>query len=279
MILYHILGDLSQSATKCMTGKSLCEMRGCVYISMQILRKDFNFNKGNHWFQLQQILPSISSSWRLRLMSPTSWWRPTLGCPYVWFFAMHQRIVWDAATFGGTLHYQLDEPTSFFISLLPFLFFLSHVPLPRSKPVGLSQCACKGIIYHLCLRRLALNKTHDREIALWNGRTRINLDANVEEVGVIAWMRIQQSIRWTFKLRLQFLDMKRVFRKRLGCRNLRRHSQLHTWWTHIFFFLHPYRSCSSATFSSTFSTWGRRSCHRTRAGDQEGWAGGAQHAE
>ena len=28
-----------------MTGKSLCEMRGCVYISTQILRNDFSFNK------------------------------------------------------------------------------------------------------------------------------------------------------------------------------------------------------------------------------------------
>ena len=34
------------------------------------------------------------------------------------------------------------------------------------------------------------------------------------------------------------------------------------------FFHHPYRSCSPATSSSTFSTWRRSRCHRTRAGDQ-----------
>ena len=40
---------------------------------------------------------------------------------------------------------------------------------------------------------------------------------------------------------------------------------------HLFF--HPYGSCSPASSSSTSSTWGRRPCHRTRAGDQNRHAG------
>ena len=67
-----------------------------------------------------------------------------------------------------------------FFSLFQFLFFSSRVPC---LVVSLSACSCakaKKFIHHLCLRGLALNKTHDREIALWNARCDINLYANVE---------------------------------------------------------------------------------------------------
>ena len=36
---FFVYFDLSQCATKCMTGKSRCEMRGCIYNSTQIYRK------------------------------------------------------------------------------------------------------------------------------------------------------------------------------------------------------------------------------------------------
>jgi len=45
---------------------------------------------------------------------------------------MHQRIVWDAATCGGTLNYQHDEPTSFFSSSL----FLSCSPGTSSSTIS-----------------------------------------------------------------------------------------------------------------------------------------------
>ena len=93
----------------------------------------------------------------------------------------NQRIVWDAATCGGTLHYQHYEPTSFFFR--SFYFFSSRVPC---LVVSLWACSCarKGMIFHLCLRRHVFesNKTHDREIALWNARMRINLDASLWDI-------------------------------------------------------------------------------------------------
>ena len=74
-------------------------------------------------------------------------------------------MVWDAATCCGNLNYKLDEPTSFFFALfISFLFFVRA--LPCGKPVGLSMCLGKKFIYHLCFRRLVLNKPHDREIVL-----------------------------------------------------------------------------------------------------------------
>ena len=67
---------------------------------------------------------------------------------------------------------------------------------------------------------------------------------------------------------------------RLGCRNLQRHSQLPTWMNpHLFFLLHPYRSCSPATFSSTSSTWRRSRCHKTSRGSgNTGWRGTRRRA-
>ena len=72
------------------------------------------------------------------------------------------------------------NPRLFCSALFKFLFFSSRMPC---LVVSLSACSCakaKKFIHHLCLRRLVLNKTHDREIALWNARCDINLYANVE---------------------------------------------------------------------------------------------------
>ena len=53
----------------------------------------------------------------------------------IFFNASKNRL--DAATFGGTLNYKHDEPTSFFFSLFPFLFFSSRMPC---LAVSLSAC-------------------------------------------------------------------------------------------------------------------------------------------
>ena len=72
------------------------------------------------------------------------------------------------------------NPHLFFFAL-SISFLVVALALPCIKPVGLLPCASKGIIFHLCLSRLVLerNKTHDPEIALWNARMGINLDANL----------------------------------------------------------------------------------------------------
>ena len=59
------------------------------------------------------------------------------------------------------------NPHLFFFAL-SISFLVVALALPCIKPVGLLTCASKGIIFHLCLSRLVLerNKTHDREIAL-----------------------------------------------------------------------------------------------------------------
>ena len=71
---------------------------------------------------------------------------------------------------------QLEAALSITNMMNPHLFFFAlsisflvvALALPCIKPVGLLPCASKGIIFHLCLSRLVLerNKTHDREIAL-----------------------------------------------------------------------------------------------------------------
>ena len=99
----------------------------------------------------------------------------------LYFYGMRdscQRIVWDVATCCGTLHSQHDEPMTSF-SRSPVLFFSSRVACLVVLPIGPSR-ACKWIIYHFCLRRLVLNKTHGREIALWNARMRIYFDAKFQ---------------------------------------------------------------------------------------------------
>ena len=74
----------------------------------------------------------------------------------IFFNASKNRL--DAATFGGTLNYKHDEPTSFFFTLSISFFLVAHA-LPCGKLVGLFPCASKGIIHQLCLRQLVLNKT------------------------------------------------------------------------------------------------------------------------
>ena len=109
-----------------------------------------------------------------------------------------QRIVWDVATCGGTLVYKHDEPTSFFFffALSPFLFFSSRV-LHCRKPVRLFACQQGNYHhynFHLCLRRIVLNKTHNREIPLRNSRMRINLDASMKKSQVESFLSVCQSI-------------------------------------------------------------------------------------
>ena len=83
-------------------------------------------------------------------------------------FGMPQPAVALSITNMMNLHY--------FFAFSPFLFFLSSVPCLVVLPIGPFMCLPRGIFY-FCLRRLVLNKTHDREIALWNARMRIYFDA------------------------------------------------------------------------------------------------------
>ena len=173
----------------------------------------------------------------------------------------------------------------FFCLSLSISFLLVALALACGKPVSLSPCYFVELFFIFCLRRLAFYKTDDREIALWNARMRIYFDAkwrNHESWFMIdgnSPAAISQICGPSICSIALWPKVKPFWHDCLGCHNLLWHSQLPRWWTHIFFFLHPYRSCSPATSSSTSSTWGRRFCHRTRAGDQEGWAGGTQHGE
>ena len=94
------------------------------------------------------------------------------------------------------------------------------------------------------------NKMHDREIALWNARMRIYFDANV--MGKVQFLRIETSltsfhfVTWFASLVCVLKTFNDYCRKYcLGCRNLQRHSQLPTWWTHIFFFFRSFHFFSS----------------------------------
>ena len=86
------------------------------------------------------------------------------------------------------------NPHLFFCLSLSISFLLVALALPYGRPVGLSPCASKGIIFHLCLRRLVLNKTHDREIPLRNSRMRINLDASMKKSQVESFLFVCQSV-------------------------------------------------------------------------------------
>ena len=105
------------------------------------------------------------------------------------------------------------------------------------------------ILYHICRPVSKRNKMHDREIALWNARMRIYFDANVwsfvkngrfhsEEKAETTTPAPEERPCWPLCLEHWFnTDRDSCQSKdRLGCRNLRRHSPLPTWWTHIFFF-------------------------------------------
>ena len=92
-------------------------------------------------------------------------------------FGMSQPAV--ALSFTNIMNPHLFFFAPFFFALSISYLLVARV-LPCSKPVGHIHVPAKGIIFHLYLRRLVLNKTHDREIALWNARMRINLDAILE---------------------------------------------------------------------------------------------------
>ena len=84
----------------------------------------------------------------------------------------------------------------FFFALSPFLFFSSRV-LHCRKPVRLFACQQGNYHhynFHLCLRRIVLNKTHNREIPLRNSRMRIILDASMKKSQVESFLSVCQSI-------------------------------------------------------------------------------------
>ena len=161
---FFIIVSVDLCWTERMTEKFLWETLGCVENLDASMKKS----------QVESFLfvcQSVSGAATITNREPIT----------LYFYGMRdscQRIVWDAATCCGTLHSQHDEPMTSF-SRSPFLFFSSCVACLVVLPIGPSR-ACKWIIYHLCLRRLVLNKTHDREIALWNARMRIYFDANVD---------------------------------------------------------------------------------------------------
>ena len=134
-------------------------------------------------FVFTKYFSSVRPSYGLRPSNVERRYAQTYEC--VWTRIPCQTMsdmLWDAATCGGTLNYKHDEPTSFF-----FVVSISFLLVARvlcSKPVGLPPCVSKGIFFHVCLRRLVLerNKTYDREIALWNARMRIYFDANLWEM-------------------------------------------------------------------------------------------------
>ena len=123
------------------------------------------------------------------------------------------------------------------------------------------------ILYHICRPVSKRNKMHDREIALWNARMRIYFDANIKKRFQLQQRKSLISASTDSPLDLEQLTsapdesyklmeahsrlpirliLCNASKNRLGCRNLWRHSQLQTWWTHIFFFsLFPFLFFSS----------------------------------
>ena len=83
-----------------MTGKSLCEMRGYVSTSTQLLRNDFS--QLCIFWERRSDMRLLKKKFKLIVAHSGRSIR---------------LIVWDAATCGGTLNYKRDEPTSLFLSL------------------------------------------------------------------------------------------------------------------------------------------------------------------
>ena len=75
----------------------------------------------------------------------------------------------------------MNPRLSFIFFAFSISFLLVACALHCGRPVGLSPFCSKGNIFHVCLRRLVLHETHDREIALRNARTRVNLDEKLWE--------------------------------------------------------------------------------------------------
>ena len=179
--------DLCGSATKCMTGKSLCEMRRCVYNSTQMLCLMASMDHSLH-----------KMTGGLALILRSSWSRD------IFLRALYTSLcVKEISCVKNRLgcrnlrrHSQLQTwwTQIFFFFALSISFLLVALVLPCGKPVGLSPCASKGTIYHLGLSRPVLNKTHDREIALRNARMRIYFDANLWDMpSLVDYRRVLES--------------------------------------------------------------------------------------
>ena len=132
-----------------MTGKSLCEMRRCVYNSTQMLWGKFNIYE----------LPFSSAHFMQCLFSRTLSWFSLLFDHVFWRVWSWDKILSGMPQTAAVLSItNMMNPHLFFFFALSISFLLVAHALPCGKPVCLSPCACKGIIYHLCLRRLAFTK-------------------------------------------------------------------------------------------------------------------------
>ena len=91
----------------------------------------------------------------------------------------------------------------FFFFAFSMSSLLVALSLPCGKPVGLPPYVSKGIIFHVCLRRLVLerNKTYDREIALWNAGMRIYFDANVLLFVPLYHTPLNSHVFWTSRVK------------------------------------------------------------------------------
>ena len=149
-------------------------------------------------------------------------------CQFIWqSFGMSQ----PAAALSFT---NMMNPHLFFLSF-SLSFLLVALAMACDKPVGLSPCASKGIFFHHCLRRLVLNRTHDREIPLRNSRMRRIFGRKYEEEpGGELSLRMperlgsgddneQRTYNSVFLWHERFLP-----KNRLGCRNLLWHSPFPT---------------------------------------------------
>ena len=150
-------------------------------------------------------------------------------------------MVWDAATCCGTLNYKLDEPTSFFFALS-----ISFLLVPIALPCGVVACLPVHVLSKeiylsslspsTCVEQIAWPGNRFVKCAMrykFGRKCRMHCDQTWSTwlqylMPCWSWMKVIKDniVEWTSK-------------NRLGCRNLPRHFQLPTWWTHIFFF---YRS-------------------------------------
>ena len=196
-------------------------------------------------------------------------------CQFIWqSYGMSQ----PAAALSFT---NMMNPHLFFLSF-SLSFLLVALAMACDKPVGLSPCASKGIFFHHCLRRLVLNRTHDREIPLRNARMRYKFRRKYEEepCGELS-LRLPERLvsgddNEQRTCTLYFYGMKDSCHRiawdaATCCGTLDSQHDEPT----FFFSSSSRRSCSLASSSSTSSIWGRSCCHKTRAGDQKetGWRG------
>ena len=154
-----------------MTGKSRCEMRDAYIFERKFIGNESKFSLHDYWGLLfpqykqlmqKQDVPTFTK----KILAKES-------------FGMSQPAA--ALSFTNMMNPHLFFFAPFFFALSISYLLVARV-LPCSKPVGHIHVPAKGIIFHLYLRRLVLNKTHDREIALRNARMRIYFDANLWEL-------------------------------------------------------------------------------------------------